>query len=168
MAYIDSSGIKLEGLGGWLVFAVLGLFVNVLFQAYGLYEIVLLCNNGTVVFLNNPSSGAYISRYGGLIVFELIIGIAFLNAGIYLIRLFFKKSGKFPMYYIFFLAASVIFMVVDYMLLAAISSASAEVQQRMNNAMLEQAREIIQGVISAVIWGTYMIKSKRVAATFAE
>ncbi len=158
---------NLKGLGGWLVLVILGLFVSVLFQAYGAYESVTMFTDGTVEFLSDPSSEVYIPGYGGLIKFEFIAGIIFLVAGIYLIYLFFKKSEKFPRYYVPFLVVSVIYAILDYALLSSVS-VSGEVQQVINDTLSEQGSEIGRAVIGALIWGAYMKRSKRVKATFIE
>ena len=158
---------NLKGLGGWLVLVILGLFAVVLFQVYGVYESVTLFTDGTVEFLSDPSSEVYIPGYGGLLKFEFIAEILFLAAAVYLIYLFFKKSKKFPKYYVPFLVISVIYVIVDYALLASVS-VSGEVQQIIDETLSEQAGEIGRAVISALIWGAYMKKSKRVKATFVE
>lgn len=158
---------NLKGLGGWLVLVILGLFAIVLFQIYGVYESVTMFTDGTVEFLSDPSSEVYIPGYGGLLKFEFIAEILFLAAAVYLIYLFFRKSKKFPKYYVPFLAIAVIYAIIDYALLASVS-VSGEVQQIIDETLSEQGGEIGRAVISALIWGAYMKKSKRVKATFVE
>lgn len=158
---------NLKGLGGWLVLVILGLFVSVLFQAYGAYESVTMFTDGTVEFLSDPSSEVYIPDYGGLLKFEFIVEIIFLAMGIYLIYLFFKKSRKFPKYYVPFLIITVIYVILDYALLSSIS-VSGEVQQIIDDTLSEQGGEIGKAVISALVWGAYIRKSKQVKATFIE
>lgn len=158
---------NLKGLGGWLVLVILGLFVSVLFQAYGAYESITMFTDGTVEFLGDPSSEVYIPGYAGLIKFEFIAEIIFLVAGIYLIYLFFKKSKKFPKYYVPFLIITVIYVILDYALLSSVS-VSGEVQQIIDDTLSEQGGEIGKAVIGALVWGAYMRKSKRVKATFIE
>lgn len=158
---------NLKGLGGWLVLVILGLFVTVLFQAYGAYESVTMFTYGTVEFLSDPSSGVYIPGYGGLLKFELIAEIIFLAAGIYLVYLFFKKSRKFPKYYVSFLVITIIYLILDYALFSSVS-VSGEVQQIIDDTLSEQGGEIGKTVIGALVWGAYMRKSKRVKATFIE
>lgn len=158
---------NLKGLGGWLVLVILGLFVSVSFQAHGAYESVTMFTDGTVEFLSDPSSEVYIPGYGGLLKFEFIAEIIFLTAGIYLIYLFFKRSRKFPKYYVPFLMISTIYVILDYALLSSVS-VSGEIQQVINDTLLEQDEKIGRVIIGALIWGLYMKKSKRVKATFVE
>jgi len=158
---------NLKGLGGWLILGIIGLFVTVSFAAYGAYESISLFTSGSVEFLSNPSSDVYIPGYGGMLKFELIAELLFLAAGIYLIYLFFKKSRKFPKYYFPFLWIVALYAIVDYGLVASIS-VSGEVQQILDEALSETGGEIGRSVIGALIWGTYIKKSKRVKATFVE
>ncbi len=158
---------NLKGLGGWLVLVILGLFAVVLFQIYGVYESVTMFTDGTVEFLSDPSSEVYIPGYGGLLKFEFIAEILFLAAGIYLIYLFFKKSRKFPKYYVPFLAIAVIYAIIDYALLSSVS-VSGEVKQIIDETLSEQGGEIGRAIISALIWGTYIKKSKRGIVSFVE
>jgi hypothetical protein len=158
---------NLKGLGGWLVLVILGLFVSVLFQVYGAYESVNMFIDGTVEFLSDPSSEVYIPGYGGLLKFEFIAEIIFLAAGTYLIYLFFKRSKKFPKYYAPFLIIVAIYVILDYAILSSVS-VSGEVQQVIDDILSEQGGEIGRAVIGALIWGSYMKKSKRVKATFVE
>lgn len=158
---------NLKGLGGWLVLVILGLFAVTLFQGYAAYESITLFTDGTVEFLSEPSSEVYIPGYSGLLKFEFIAEILFLVATVYLIYLFFRKNKKFPKYYILLLIISVIYVIIDYALFASIS-VSGEVQQIIDEALSKQTGEIGRAIISAIIWGTYINKSKRVKATFVE
>lgn len=158
---------NLKGLSGWLILVIIGLFVTVLFTAYGAYEGISLFTSGSVEFLSNPSSEVYIPGYGGMLKFELIAQLLFLAAGIYLIYLFFKKSRKFPKYYFPFLWILALYSFIDYGLVASIS-VSGEVQQILDEVLSDTGREIVRAVIGALIWGTYIKKSKRVKATFVE
>ncbi len=162
---VDEKNMK--GLGGWLVFVILGLFVSVLFQAYGAHESVTMFTNGTVEFLGDPSSEVYIPGYGGLLKFEFIGEIVFLISGVYLIYLFFKKSRRFPKYYLPFLIISVIYVILDYALLSSVS-VSGEVRQVVDDVLSEQGGDIGRAIMSALVWGSYIRKSKRVKATFVE
>lgn len=158
---------NLKGLGGWLILVVLGLFVIVSFQVYGVYESIIMFTDGTVEYLNNPSSEVYISGFEGMLKFEAIVEILFLAAAIYLLYLFFKESRKFPKYYVPFLVAAIIYAIVDYALLSSVS-VSGEVKKIVDEILSEQIGELGRAITSALIWGTYIKKSKRVKATFVK
>lgn len=158
---------NLKGLGGWLVLVILGLFTSVAFQAYSLYDSLIAFTDGTVDFLSDPSSEAYIPGYTSFLKFEFIASILLLGAGVYLIYLFFKKSIRFPRYYVSFLIFAVVYLFIDYVLLSSVS-VSADIRQAVDDILSEQTQELGRSVISAVIWTSYMWESKRVKATFVE
>lgn len=159
---------RYKGLGGWLILVIIGLFATVLWQAYGVYESIILFTDGTVEVLSNPASGAYIPGYAGALKFEFITEILFLAFAAYLIFLFFKKSKKFPKYYVPFLIASVVYVVLDYIILSSLTIPSSEMKQVVDEILSEQGTEIGRAAIAAIVWGLYMTKSKRVKATFVE
>lgn len=152
-----------KGLGGWLILVIIGLFVAVAFQAYAAYESITLFTDGTVESLK-----AYIPGYSSALKFELITEILFLAFIVYLIYLFFRKSRKFPKYYVPFLIISVAYLIIDYVILSSLTVSSNEMKQVIDEVLSEQGTEIGRVVISAIIWGLYMTKSKRVKATFVE
>ena len=158
---------RYKGLGGWLILVIIGLFATILWQAYGVYESITLFTDGIVEVLSNPASGAYIPGYAGALKFEFIAEILFLAFAVYLVFLFFKKSKKFPKYYVPFLIASVVYVVLDYVVLSSLTIPS-EMRQVVDEILSERGTEIARTAIVAIIWGLYMTKSKRVKATFVE
>jgi len=158
---------KYKGIGGWLIIVGIGLFINTIMLVIGISESISLFTNGAVDYLSNPTSDVYIPGYSGILKFELILDVLFIFASAYLIYLFFKKSTRFPKYYIYFLVASAVYLLIDYLVFSSFSF-PAEVQATMNEIMSEQTTEMARAFISAVIWSSYMLKSKRVKATFVE
>lgn len=159
---------RYKGLGGWLILVIIGLFLTVIFQVYGVFESITLFTGGTVEVLSNPASGAHIPGYAGALKFELVAEILFLAYAVYLIFLFFKKSKKFPKYYVTFLIASVVYVVLDYLILSSLTVSSSEMKQVIDETLSGQGTEIGRTVIPAIIWGLYITKSKRAKATFVE
>lgn len=159
---------RCKGLGGWLILVIIGLFATVLWQTYGVYESITLFTDGTVEVLGNPATEMYIPGYAGALKFELIAEILFLVFAVYLIFLFFKKSRIFPKYYVLFLIASMVYVVLDYMILSSLTVSSNEIKQVINEVLLEQETEISRTILGTIIWGLYITKSKRVKATFTE
>ncbi len=157
-----------EGLGGWLVLVIIGLFATILWSAYAVYESITLITNGAVELLTNPASGAYTPGYIGVWKFEFIAGILFFVFAVYLVFLFFKKSRKFPKYYILFLIAPVMCAVLDYIIWSSLTISSSEIKQVVDDTLPERGTEIGRAVIVAIVWGLYITKSKRVKATFVE
>ncbi|OJI07304.1 hypothetical protein BK005_01915 [bacterium CG10_37_50] len=158
---------KFKGLNGWLAVVGLALFISVGFSIYGIAESVSLFTSGAVEYVSNPTSDVYIPGYAGLLKFELILDMLFLLAGFYLIYLYFKRNKLFPKYYILFLVSGAIYMIIDYLIFTSFNF-PFEVREEMNQLISEQGSEVARTVIGAIIWGTYMVKSKRVKATFIE
>lgn len=156
---------KLKGIGGWLILVIIGLFVTLGYQLYTVYTDAQLFANGTVAFLSDPSSKIYIPAYGGFLKFELIMSIILSVAAIYLVYLFFKKDSKFPKYYVMFLIAAAVYVLLDYGMLS-LMTVPIEAKKVIEDAMSEQGTAIGRAFIGALIWGSYMMKSKRVKATF--
>ena len=156
---------KLKGIGGWLVLVIIALFVTLGFQLYTIYTDAQLFSSGTAAFLSDPSSDIYIPAYGGFLKFELIMAIVLAVVAGYLIYLFFKKDRKFPKYYVIFLIASAVYVLLDYGILSMMT-VPAEAKKVIEDAMSEQGTAIGRAFIGALIWGSYMMKSKRVKATF--
>lgn len=160
---------KYKGIGGWLILVIIGLFVNVIRQAYYIYGNIVLFTDGTVENLSNLSSEVYVSGYAGALKFEIIVMLLFLVFMVYLISLFFKKNKKFPKYYITLLIASIVFIVLDYLILSSLTIPSSEMKQIFDEETSKEImKSIAQAVLALIIWGTYMVKSKRVKATFVE
>jgi len=156
---------KFKGIAGWLILVLIALLATIGFQLYNIYIEAQLFSDGTVDFLSDPSSGTYIPAYGGFIKFELIMSIMLVVAAGYLVHLFFKKNSRFPKYYVVFLVASAVYVSLDYGMLS-LMTVPVEARKIIEDAMSEQGTAIGRAFISALIWGSYMMKSKRVKATF--
>ena len=169
VATSTSTGLRsknLEGLSGWLVLVILGLFATALFQLYGAYESITLFANGSVDYLSDPSSEVYIRGYSALLRLELIGEILVVAAALYLIVLFFRKSKKFPKYYLPYLLIVLIYAALDYALAASLSISHEETRKAMEESLPEHARELGRAAVGAIVWGSYITKSRRVKATF--
>ena len=158
---------NLKGLGGWLIFVILGLFAVILLQGYGAYESIIMLTDGSIDSLSNPASDLYVPQYKTVLYLEFIFELIFVGAAIYLIDIFFKKSKRFPVYYVPFLIASIIVVILEYIFLVSLSVPS-ELKSLVDDLLAEQSTTIFQTAISSLIWISYIRKSKRVKATFVE
>lgn len=143
---------KLKGLGGWLILVILGLLLTLFLQLMQIYSI-------TQIF----STGNYIPAFGGLLKFELIMDIVLAITAIYLVYLFFTKNRRFPKYYVIFLVAGVAYVSLDYGLFSLIV-VPPEVKKVVEGAM--DSGQMVRAFVGALIWGSYVERSKRVKATF--
>jgi len=159
---------RYKGLKGWLIFVAIGLFANVVMEVYSFYDSIMLFKDKTIELLIDSSFNTYVPGFATLLRLEMAGGILFLAFAIYLILLFFQKNKKFPKYYIIFLVSSSIFIIIDYLLLSSLQIDSIEVRQIIDEAISEQVPEIARDILTTIIWVSYMLKSKRVKATFIE
>ena len=151
---------KINGLGGWLIFVCIGMFVN----SIRLLGSILLDN-----YILNDEKLATVEKvmngYSALIAFDNIISTCALMILIYLIILFFKKSISFPKYYIKFMIICIIFGIIEYCLAISLN-VSDSVHQVKSQLLFQQSLNMVIAIFSAIIWGLYLKKSIRVKNTF--
>ncbi len=99
---------------------------------------------------------------------ELLIYCILSIFTIYLIILFFKKSKRFPKLYILYLTSVVIITLLDIIFFSSLNYPTEEIRQVFQGVINETYQNMGKGGISLIIWGLYMIKSKRVKFTFVE
>lgn len=146
-----------KGLGGWLLIVGCGLILGIVVQVYGLFSYMSIFSHATAI------------NFSGLLItseIEFAVQIIIILIEIYLLYLFFKKNKNFPKFYIIFLWALIGWSIVDYLLLASLSSPSPELQQVIKNNAYTSASDMAKTFTSSIIWILYMHKSKRVKATF--
>ena len=90
-------------------------------------------------------------------MFEVLGNTFMLGLNILCLCLFFTKRGAFPRLYITLLVANAAFLILDDIGCGLIPSLKAAVSD---------PREAIRAVVFGLIWSAYMLKSRRVKATF--
>lgn len=146
LSLTNEEATKFKGLEGWLTLVILGLFIT---TGYGLYLLF------DTLFNSVDYAGTSLYKY------DLINGIVISTLGIYNIYLFFKKKRSFKKFYIVQWIYLVIVGIVTY----AIASSSGQLDQSDLDEYLKIAS---RNCFGAIIWGSYIAKSKRVKATFIE
>ena len=144
------------GLHGWLTLVGLGLIAVIVLQGYGLFEYFDLFTY----------SWDEIPGYLTLLQIEFFASIIIVAVGVFLLVLYFKKSKNFPNYYIYFLIASVVYVVLDHLFLASLSTPTQEMQTVINDTLSENTSVVGRTIIVSTIWALYIKKSKQVKATF--
>lgn len=145
------------GLGGWLVLVGLGLILNIFFVgSYILKDFPLLYQKYDIPGLLP------------LIEFEFIINIIWFATNIYLLYLYFKKNVKFPKYYIIYLIGITIFVFLDAKINSNLIAPTVTQQKAVNATTTSDWSAFYRDLVVSVIWVWYMIKSKRVKATFVK
>lgn len=99
--------------------------------------------------------------------FEIVAYIAFLAFNILLAILFVKESRAFPRCFVAFIALSFIFVGVDHLIFShAISGSSLQLQQRLQPVLQKRVSAMLPAAIAGLIWILYVVRSRRVKATF--
>ena len=136
---------------GWLFVAIYG---NAVFLS-----------DGTLGFLSDAGSEAYMPIGGGYVYFSLILSIIFAVATGYIIYLFFKRDKRFPRYFVFLLAAILVSPFLDFGIITHMI-VPPDVEKIIVNISTNLGRAAGQLFLHLVIWSWYMEKSRRVKATF--
>ncbi len=152
-----------QKIGGWLYVVALGLFVTPFLLAYGVFDSLSLIFDGTIVYVNEEIPGMSL-----LIWFEIVLDLVMALIIAYIIFLFVNKRHEFPKYYIWYLIASLVYLLADYAMAASLTTANPEMKVVLEETLTEQISDIISAIIGSIIWVLYMKKSKRVATTFVK
>ena len=149
-----------QGIGGWLILPVIGLFVFPVRAAMSFAtDYWPIFQDGIWGNLTTPGSEVYHPLWAPVIVGEVSFNGAFLLFDLALLYLLFTRSHRFPKAFIAFTLANLAFVVGD----AAIAWQIPAVAAR---GLEGVAGEIARTVVVAVVWVPYMLVSKRVRNTF--
>jgi hypothetical protein len=153
-------GSEYKGLGGWLILVCLGLIVSALYTVFILATTYWpIFTDGSWELLTTPNSEFYIPGIGSAMKFDIVGGLVIAATAVYLLVLFFRKDKRFPTFYIIFLIASLLYVLISYAWATSIPE--------LNQERSESLGDIGRSILAALIWIPYMLKSKRVRATFA-
>ncbi|MAZ30213.1 hypothetical protein CL655_02960 [bacterium] len=154
---------RYESIGGWLYLVGFGLFITPFILAYGVFDTFSLVSDGSLSELDSLVPGL-----ANAIWFELIMDTALFFAVIYLIFLFRGMKREFPKYFVWYMAVSIAYLVIDYALVASLTTSSGEMRNILDATLDEQIGSMTGAIFGSVIWIAYMKKSKRVAGTFVK
>lgn len=163
---VQRSAPKVErynSIGGWLYLVGFGLFVTPFILAYGIFDTFSLVSDGSLSELDRLVPGL-----ANAIWFELIMDTALFFAVIYFIFLFRGLKTEFPKYFVWYMAVSITYLVIDYALLASLTTSSSEMRDILDTILDEQIGSMTGAIIGSIIWIAYMKKSKRVIGTFVK
>lgn len=145
---------NLQGIRGWLLLVAVGVVGAPIITGVSLaWMLPLISHLGDLV--------SYDSTLGFLVIFSTIGQVLLLLVAIIVVFKFFTKARVFPKLYIALLAFGIVLGVADLAMLNLLSP--GETLEHSKNA----ARLGAQGFWS-LVWGAYILKSKRVKATFIE
>jgi transglutaminase-like putative cysteine protease len=148
----------LEGLGGWLVLVMIGLFVQPVIALKALIELRPVF--GTDYWLNCEGMirTGYMGAFRLLVGGEIAANLIFITLFVALIYLYFKKRTAFPRLFIA--------VTLCQLVLVAIDTTLADFFIIESEPEPGQDGEMARDLISSAIWCVYMVKSKRVQCTF--
>lgn len=145
-----------RGLGGWLILVGFALIFSPLVLGMNCIDSYLpIFSDGTWEIITDPNSDAYDRLWAPIILGELILNFGILIASVYLIYLFFSKSKRFPSWFIGLRVVEWLIVVLD----GLAASLVLPDEQIIDG-------EVIRLLVVCLIWIPYMLRSKRVKATF--
>ncbi|HTX22661.1 MAG TPA: DUF3857 domain-containing protein [Candidatus Aquilonibacter sp.] len=153
-------GHQLQGLGGWLILIAIGLCVSPFIR------ILTISQNWEGYFSNQvwqtvamPQGESYDPLYGPLLIFELLGNIFMFGLNLLLLCLFFSKRRPFPKLFIALIFGQATFLILDDVGCALIPSLHSD-------ATVRDHTDAIRATIYAIVWTLYIVRSRRVKATF--
>jgi hypothetical protein len=151
-----------KGLGGWLILPAIGLFIALLGMiTYFNTVSVLISGEGVWSSLTTPGSEAYHPLWAPVIVSEMVANICLVLFDVALIFLFFMKSHRFPVLMVTFIAANLLYVVGDLIVVGFIPAVTTADHAR-------AIGELARAIGGAIIWIPYFLVSKRVKNTFVK
>ncbi len=161
---VKQSTLKVERydiIGGWLYLVGFVLFITPFILAYGIFDTISLISDNSLYELDSLVPGL-----ANAVWFELIMDTGLLLAVIYLAFLFRGMKREFPKYFVWYMTVSIAYLVIDYALLASLTTSSSEMRDVLDATLSEEVASMTGAIIGSIIWIAYMKKSKRVAGTF--
>jgi transglutaminase-like putative cysteine protease len=145
-----------SGLAGWMVLPLIGCLISPFFA---LYEIIIyfssIGDNGFSLFGDFPEQVKWLICYATSVLVQSVI----LFLMIFQIFLLFKMRTSFPYYYLGLCIAMVFF----HFVLVYVQSLPFEMKNVGDDKAMSNSVSLI---VRMIIWGSYMMLSQRVRATF--
>lgn len=149
-----------QSLGGWLILvgtAILLAPLKIAYDTFITYSNLFFRDEWVLV--SHLGNNAHVSRIEQLMFGQILVGILFVLAWIFVAGLFFCRKRHFPKWFIGLWVATLITAVLDMLLTKAMlpDTPVLDFQHFSEQAYLG---------LSALIWIPYMLRSQRVKATF--
>lgn len=149
----------LNGIGGWLILPMLGLFASIILQGLNLPDMFQ-----AFAALPAMTDGTQANLISGDLILAIILSIVI---PVILLVLMFGRSRKFPRYYIMWAIAAAIFAMLDLALGYMFSHDALEAEGT-SFFNYDTLRTILSALIGVCIWVPYMLNSVRVKNTFVK
>jgi hypothetical protein len=164
----QSNGLSIDGpsgIGGWLVFPVLGMILTSLITVFALFRDVIPVFRPQIwSALTTPGSPAYNALWAPLTFFEAMAMLVMIAMPVVLLVLIFQKRRVLPRMMLCFLCFAFAVGVVDS---AAVLYLRTNVFHETGpDARVQVFQTVARGALGLAIWVPYFLKSKRVKNTF--
>lgn len=144
-----------QGLGGWLVLLGIGVSVAPLKLLVDFAGMLPSFRTSTWASLTTPGGSGYHGMWAPVLLFEFAANLALIVFACLLVILFFRRKRVFPAALVVFLGASVLVSGLDGVLASTLPVGEEGIDA-----------DLLRPLASALIWGTYVVRSARVHATF--
>ena len=159
MSAAGPSDAALTGIRGWLILVAFGVFLTPVRVGAELLRGLRPLAPATWRAVTTPGTRVYHPLFGPLIVGEIVVNAALFIWACVLVYLFFTRRRAFPTAMIAFMIARVAAQAVDTGLALLIPATAARMGP-------EAYVGLLSGVLVALVWVPYLVKSRRVALTF--
>lgn len=155
----EAGSKNLEGLGGWLILVGISVVLSP-FETLIVVSVILTQFSKTDIWTHLPISKILVSHpfFSLFILAVLLTILAFFIVSVYLIYLFFRKKKLFPKVFIITSVSLLLYLVVAILL--------SKVLITTQKPSHDYFTTLVQAGLDSIIWVLYMLKSKRVKATF--
>ncbi|WP_416397428.1 DUF2569 domain-containing protein [Allohahella sp. A8] len=151
---------SLEGLGGWLVFIALGILVSLInIAATVMPNYLELFIDGSWTQGTTPGTELYHPLWMPIIVGEISTYMLLFLAWSYLAFSFLSRKSCFPKLYILTKLFTLLFILIQSYLYQLVIPGRAFFD-------IESTTVFLRTLVTTAIWVPYLLKSKRVKATF--
>ena len=152
---------KRRGIGGWLIFMMCTLVLSVLTLGATVAKTHIQFSLNAWENLTVPDHVSYHAMWAPILIFEFLANLTLLTGVILACVLFFEKRLTFPRFYLAVLVARPIVILTDFLLCLDLPAITAETRAK-SAVMLARA------VVFSLIWGAYLLNSRRVKETFVK
>ncbi|WP_245444623.1 DUF2569 family protein [Bradyrhizobium sp. Y36] len=147
----------MTGISGWLALLAFGQVMGILRRVFNVGQYV-------------QSISDEVWTYAPAVIWsEMLINAAMIGFVIWTTVLMFMHSHRFPAFFVVQAICAVLMPLVDLLLVASFSSAA--LNRPFSDFFIIEPQQIgqtIVGAISAAVWITYLLRSRRVAQTFTK
>ncbi len=160
---------KHEGIGGWLILIVFGLLLIPVFRLYALYQTYwTVYNTPGWSLLTESGNPLYHSWFEPTFWMGVGVDLLFIVLSIAGLWLLVTRSSHFPRFMISFLIAMTVFAVADGLMTNWIFGTLPITADTLEYIQNQSYRHQAGALLLSMIWIPYLMRSKRVKATFVQ